>query len=71
MMFWSRLPKPLGVLPDNRVAVLVCVEGPTDIAFLRHASHVYHQVDEAIPDLSDANEVAFIPVGGSTVRQVW
>ena len=59
----------LGVLPDNRVAVLVCVEGPTDIAFLRHASHVYHQVDEAIPDLSDAKEVAFIPVGGSTVQQ--
>jgi len=61
--------RTLGVLPDNRVAALVCVEGPTDVEFLRHASHIYHAVSNDVPDLSDARDVAFLPHGGSNLRQ--
>ena len=63
------ITRALGVLPDNRIAALVCVEGPTDIAFLKHVSHVYHQVDETVPDLQASREIAFIPTGGSTLQQ--
>lgn len=63
------ITRTLGVLPDNRIAALVFVEGPTDIAFLKHASHVYHEVDETVPDLLFSKDVAFIPTGGSTLQQ--
>ncbi|HTW80444.1 MAG TPA: ATP-binding protein [Terracidiphilus sp.] len=59
----------LGVLPDSRVAVLVFVEGPTDVEFLRHASKQYHQVHPEVPDLSDTKEVAFLPLGGTNLQQ--
>jgi putative ATP-dependent endonuclease of OLD family len=65
----ENVTRTLGVLPDNRIAALICVEGPTDITFLRHASHIYHQADANIPDLQSSSEVAFIPTGGSTLQQ--
>lgn len=41
----------LGVVPDNRVRVLVCVEGPTDIMALKCLSRILHQHDATIPNL--------------------
>lgn len=65
----DKITRSLGVLPDNRIAALICVEGPTDIAFLKHSSHIYHQFDTSIPDLQTFAEIAFIPTGGSTLQQ--
>ncbi len=59
----------LGVLPDSRVRVLLCVEGPNDISFLKNASKVFHSVNTSIPDLAADPRVAFIPLGGSTLRE--
>jgi hypothetical protein len=59
----------LGVLPDSRVAVLVFVEGPTDVDFLRHASRKYHEVATDIPDLSESKDAAFLPLGGTNLQQ--
>lgn len=65
----EKVTRALGVLPDNRIAAIVCVEGPTDVAFLKHASHIYNKVDPDIPDLLESKEVAFVPTGGSTLQQ--
>jgi len=59
----------LGVLPDNRVRVIVCVEGPNDIIFLKHLSRVCHMHNDAIPDLSSDRRVAFVPMGGANLQQ--
>jgi len=59
----------LGVLPDNRIRVFVCVEGPHDINFLKHISSMLHEHDTEIPDLSVDSRIAFVPIGGSTLKQ--
>lgn len=61
----------LGVLPDyqdNRVRVFVCLEGPTDIEFLKRISRTLHSADPSALDLTDAPAVAMIPLGGNTLR---
>ncbi len=61
----------LGVLPDyqdNRVRVFVCLEGPTDIEFLKRISKTLHSADPTALDLTDATAVAMIPLGGNTLR---
>ena len=66
---FKNIANELGVLPDNRVRVLVCVEGPNDIACLRHMSRVLHESDATIPDVSATPEIALLPLGGSTLQQ--
>jgi len=58
----------LGVIPDSRAKVLFCVEGPTDIVAYKCLSHALHRVDATIMDLSVDERVAFVPLGGSTLR---
>lgn len=58
----------LGVVPDSRVRVLVCVEGPTDVVALKCLSRALHQSDSAILDLSTDPRVAFVVLGGSTLQ---
>lgn len=65
----AEVAEDLGVLPDNRVRVFLCVEGPNDVAFLEHVSKQLHQRDPSLPDLSDDPRVAWVPLGGSTLRQ--
>lgn len=53
----------LGVLPDNRVKLLLYVEGPNDVAFLEHASRLVGLID-----LSTDPRVAFVVTGGGNLR---
>ena len=58
----------LGVIPDNRVKVLVCVEGPNDVTALKCLSSALHAEDPSIIDLSSDERVAFVVLGGSTLK---
>ena len=65
----EEIARELGVLPDRRARALVCVEGPTDIQFLRRISRIFHSHDAAFPDLENDPRVAIILLGGSTLKQ--
>lgn len=67
-----RISDDLGILPDKRVQVLVCLEGPTDVAFLTAVSELLHadsRYREEVVNLRSDPRVAVIPLGGSTLRQ--
>lgn len=59
----------LGVIPDKRVQMLVCVEGPHDINLYTALSRVLHKHDNTIPDLASESRLACLPLGGSTLHQ--
>jgi putative ATP-dependent endonuclease of OLD family len=59
----------LGVLPDHRIRVFVCVEGPNDCSFLKHISKKLHSADATIPSLSEDPRVALFHLGGSNLTQ--
>lgn len=59
----------LGVVPDHRVRVLVCVEGPHDRNFLRVAARKYREAGEDFVCLESDPAVAFILLGGSTLGE--
>jgi len=59
----------LGVVPDHRVRVLVCVEGPYDRAFLLAASKAYRAAGEDFVCLESDPAVAFVLLGGSTLSE--
>lgn len=65
---WQKIALELGVTPDNRVKVLICVEGPTDVDALTGLSSVYHDADPALIDLATDPRVAFVPMGGGTLK---
>ncbi|MDW3048725.1 ATP-binding protein [Vibrio sp. Vb1554] len=58
----------LGVTPDSRVKVLVCVEGPTDVSALKALSAALHNEDVTIPNLDLDDRVAFIVLGGGNLK---
>lgn len=58
----------LGVVPDNRVKVLVCVEGPTDVEAYTCLSKALHTEDPTIPNLGADERIAFVPLGGGTLK---
>lgn len=60
----------LGVLPDKRVKVLVCVEGPNDIAFLSNIMPLILQKRPEFPDIRTDKRIALFPLGGSTLKQL-
>lgn len=64
---WSDIVLALGVIPDNRVRVLLCVEGPTDVLALRALSSALHQADNTIPCLATDPRVSFVVLGGGTL----
>ena len=53
----------LGVLPDNRVKLLLYVEGPNDVRFLEHACRLVGSID-----LSTDPRVAFVVAGGGNLK---
>lgn len=59
----------LGVLPDNQIKLLACVEGPTDIDHLKQISKMLNQSNNTLPDLSSDPRVLIFPLGGSTLKQ--
>ncbi len=64
---WVDLVNTLGVVPDSRVKVLLCVEGVTDVTDFQHLSRALHADDPAIPDLTDEPRVAFVVLGGGNL----
>lgn len=67
---WAELADELGVQPDNRVKVLICVEGPHDVTSLQRLSRILNQASpEVYPDLTLDRRFAFVPQGGGTLGQ--
>lgn len=65
----KNIANDLGVYPDSRASVLVCVEGPNDIVFLKNIGKVY--LDNGlsnIPDMMNDPRIVFIPMGGHTLK---
>src|SRR5690606_14409326 len=58
----------LGLTPDSRVKVLICVEGPTDVPAFRYLSSALHEEDPTIPNLDTDERIAFVVLGGGTLK---
>ncbi len=65
----EEISNQLGVLPDKRIQLLLCVEGPTDVDFFKNISKILNTVDPTIPNLETEKRVAILPLGGSTLKQ--
>lgn len=65
---FGQVAEALGVTPDSRVQVLVCVEGPTDVLALKALSSALHQADETLPNLTCDERLAFVVLGGGTLE---
>ena len=59
----------LGIIPDKRVRVLVCVEGPHDLQFLKRMNSLLRYDDPDVADIFNDPRVAFVVLGGSTLRE--
>ena len=58
----------LGVMPDSRVKVLLCVEGPSDVIAFKCLSKALHQEVPTLPNLDSDDRFAFVPLGGGTLK---
>lgn len=59
----------LGMLPDPlQPRLLICVEGPNDIVFLKAISNIISQTRNDLPDLSTNDRIAIFPLGGGTLK---
>lgn len=65
---FEKVANALGVTPDSRVKVLVCVEGPTDVVALKCLSRALHIEKSNLIDLSTDPRIAFVLMGGSTLK---
>jgi hypothetical protein len=55
---------------NRSVPVLVVVEGPNDVEFLRRISRILHAHDAGLPDLAEMEqrgELVFVPLGGGGI----
>jgi predicted ATP-dependent endonuclease of OLD family len=59
----------LGIIPDKRAKVLVCVEGPHDLQFLRRISSLLQAEDDSIVDMFADPRIALVVLGGSTLKE--
>jgi hypothetical protein len=64
----AQIADELGVLPDERVRVIVCLEGPNDVMFMRNIADVLRVDDEKVIDLRSDPRVVVLPLGGSTLQ---
>ncbi|QVK35028.1 ATP-binding protein [Pseudomonas syringae] len=65
---FGQVAEALGVTPDSRVQVLVCVEGPTDVLALKSLSKALHEADSTLPNLASDERLAFVVLGGGTLE---
>ncbi len=65
---FGQVAEALGVTPDSRVQVLVCVEGPTDVLALKALSSALHKTDATLPNLASDERIAFVVLGGGTLE---
>jgi putative ATP-dependent endonuclease of the OLD family len=59
----------LGIIPDKRVRVLVCVEGPHDVKFLKNINRVLLSADPQVIDIANDPRVALVVLGGSSLLE--
>lgn len=59
----------LGIVPDKRATVLVCVEGPHDLQFLKRINRLLRNEDPNVIDIFGDPRVALVVLGGSTLRE--
>ena len=59
----------LGIIPDKRAKVLVCVEGPHDLQFLRRINSLLRAEDDSVIDMFADPRVALVVLGGSTLKE--
>lgn len=65
---FKNIANDLGVYPDSRASVLVCVEGPNDINFLKNIGNIYFEERiPNVPDMINDPRIVFIPMGGHTL----
>lgn len=64
---YGSIAATLGVIADKRLELLVCVEGPTDVRYLKAISRLQRERHPELPDLSNDPRIAFVPLGGSTL----
>lgn len=68
----SKITQALGVLPNSealqKVQVIICLEGPTDVPALRCFSRCLRERYPNIVDLDNDERIAIIPLGGSILK---
>ena len=64
-----RVVADLGIIPDKRAKVLVCVEGSHDLRFLRHINNLLRSEDDTVIDMFSDPRVAQVVLGGSTLKE--
>jgi energy-coupling factor transporter ATP-binding protein EcfA2 len=65
---YGTIAKDLGVLPDSRAQLFVCLEGPNDVNFLKGMSRILNRDGIVVPDLDNDPRVVLLPLGGSTLK---
>lgn len=65
----TKVVADLGIIPDRRAKVLVCVEGPHDLQFLRRINSLLRTEDNLVIDMFGDPRVAMVVLGGSTLKE--
>ena len=65
---FPKVSEALGVTPDSRVKVLICLEGPTDVDAIKCLSKALKTKYPDLPDLSSDDRIAYVLMGGSTLK---
>jgi hypothetical protein len=65
----KQVASDLGVIPDKRAKVIVCVEGPHDLQFFRRINPLLIDNDSSIIDIFNDPRVALVVLGGSTLKE--
>ena len=66
---FSRVASDLGIVPDRRAQVLVCVEGPHDLQFLKKINSILLEQHSDVIDIFSDPRVAWVVLGGSTLQE--
>lgn len=62
------IARDLGVLPDSRAQVIVCVEGQNDISFFKNLSSILTSEGFEAPDFDNDPRIVLLPLGGDSLR---
>ncbi|NLV29083.1 MAG: ATP-binding protein [Erysipelotrichaceae bacterium] len=65
----NKVVSDLGIIPDKRAKVIVCVEGPHDLQYLRRIGDLLRTKDNSVIDIFADPRVALIVLGGSTLKE--
>jgi putative ATP-dependent endonuclease of OLD family len=65
---YQKIADTLGLIPDKRALLLLCVEGPTDMACLRTFCRIYRQQYPSLICIETDPRIATVLLGGSTLQ---